>query len=134
MGHPVTGSPHLPLTLSPIAQQTNTIREVLTMRHAAIIVALLSLIACTGDNAADVTLAQLAAQQDDYAGRQVVVSGTLRSHPDPLHYWIEDDAYHRVELDFPGDLTGREGEPLTVRGRFRYQPDRGRSIKVVSLE
>lgn len=104
------------------------------MRHAAIIVALLSLIACTGDNTADVTLTQLAAQQDDYAGRQVVVSGTLRSHPDPLHYWIEDDAYHRVELDFPGDLTGREGEHLTVRGRFRYQPDRGRSIKVVSLE
>lgn len=104
------------------------------MRHVAIIAALLSLLACTGDSAADVTLAQLAAQQNDYAGRQVVVSGTLRSHPEPLHYWIEDDAYHRVELDSPVDLKGREGEQLTVRGRFRYQPDQGRAITVVSLE
>lgn len=104
------------------------------MRHVAIIIALLSLLACTGDSAADVTLAQLAAQQDGYTGRQVIVSGTLRSHPEPLHYWIEDDAYHRVELDSPVDLEGREGEHLTVRGLFHYQPDQGRSIKVVSLE
>jgi len=104
------------------------------MRHAAIAFILLCLIACTGDSIANVTLAQLAAQQDDYAGRQVIVGGTLRSHPDPLHYWIEDDEYHRVELTYPGDLKRHEGEYLTVRGLFSYHADRGRSIRVIALE
>lgn len=99
----------------------------------AIGLAVLCVTSCADPHVADVTLAQLVAQQGDYAGRLVMVTGTLRSHPDPLHYWIEDSAHHRVELNQPGDLSGREGERLTVTGLFRYRQDKGRRIEVASL-
>lgn len=107
------------------------------MRRPAIAIAIavttLGLSACTGHGVADVTLAQLVAQQADYVGRQVLVSGTLRSHPDPEHYWIEDDKYHRVALDDVDGLHGRDGEELIVRGLFLYDDVRGRFIVVDSL-
>lgn len=104
------------------------------MQRVVIALAVLCCSACTDPGVADVTLAQLAAQQDDYAGRRVVTTGTLRSHPDPLHYWIEDDAYHRVELDHAGNIAGREGDQLTVLGVFRYDKDAGRRIEVTTIE
>lgn len=99
----------------------------------AISLILLCLAACEGREATEVTLAQLVAQQTHYADRLVLVEGRLRSHPDPLHYWIEDNDHHRVELSSPGGLTGLEGKRLAVRGRFRYDDGRGRSIDVDSL-
>ena len=104
------------------------------MRQLAISLAVICLTACADRGVADVTLAQLVAQQGDYDGRRVVVAGTLRSHPDPLHYWIEDETYHRVELDPAGELSGREGEQVTVRGVFRYHRDRGRRIEITSFD
>ncbi len=104
------------------------------MQRCLIALAVLCCSACTDHGVADVTLAQLAAQQEDYAGRHVVTTGTLRSHPDPLHYWIEDENYHRVEIDYAGDLAGRDGEQLTVRGVFRYEKDTGRSLKVITID
>lgn len=104
------------------------------MRQLAISFAVLSLAACSDRGATEVTLTQLVAQQDDYIGRRVVVEGTLRSHPDPLHYWIEDDAYNRVALDHADGLGGREGDQLSVQGVFLYHKDRGRRIDVTSLK
>ncbi|MFN2288486.1 MAG: hypothetical protein ABR578_09165 [Chromatocurvus sp.] len=104
------------------------------MRQLTISLSFLCLTACTDRGTTEVTLSQLVAQQGNYAGRRVVVEGTLRSHPAPLHYWIEDDAYHRVELDHADDLGGREGAQVIVQGVFLYQKDRGRRIDVTSLE
>ena len=92
-----------------------------------------SLAACVKREPADLTLEQLASQQTDYVGREVQVTGTLRSHDDPLHFWIEDSRFHRVALRHGTSLERREGECLVVRGIFRYAEDRGRAIEVQEI-
>ena len=98
-----------------------------------LLAALGTVAACGGREAVEVTLAQLVAQQDAYAGRTVVAVGTLRSHPDPAHYWIEDDRYNRVEVAYGDDLAPYLGRRLAVRGLFRYDSDEGRRIDVEYL-
>lgn len=98
-----------------------------------ILAALAVLPACDGREAIEVPLAQLVAQQAAYDGRTVVVVGMLRSHPEPEHYWIEDDGYNRVELAWGDDLAPYLGRRLAVRGLFRYEPDEGRRIDVEYL-
>jgi hypothetical protein len=80
------------------------------------------------------TLSALKAAQDDYDGRAVIVSGTLRTFDDPEHYWIENTALDRVALEGATDLAGRVGRTVEVRGTFRYDRDEGRRIRVRSLK
>lgn len=86
-----------------------------------------------GSEAQHVTLAQLAEQQRAYDGRRIQTTGVLRSHARPRHYWIADAQDHRVELLAGEDLASRVGQTLTVRGRFRYADDRGRTIEVEAI-
>lgn len=92
-----------------------------------------ALAGCGGGAPTEVTLAQLVAQQAAYDGRSVVAAGTLRTHPDPRHYWIEDSAHHRVALTGTQGLAERVGERVAVRGRFHYGAARGRRIAVDAL-
>jgi hypothetical protein len=94
---------------------------------------LAALAACNDREPVEVALDQLVAQQAAWDGRTVVAVGTLRSHPDPEHYWIEDDRYHRVELAWADDLAPYLGRRLAVRGLFRYDPEEGRRIDVEYL-
>ena len=103
------------------------------MQRLLLALTLVTLAACNGREAVEVTLDQLVAQQAAWDGRTVVAVGTLRSHPDPEHYWIEDDGYNRVELAWSDDLTRYLGRRLAVRGLFRYDPDEGRRIDVEYL-
>jgi hypothetical protein len=103
------------------------------MRHFALALAFFLIAGCDDHEPAELTLAQLVAQQTTYSGRSVVVAGTLRSHPEPLHYWIEDDNDNRVELDYADDLAPMLGKRIAVRGRFLYDPESGRSIAVEYL-
>jgi hypothetical protein len=98
-------------------------------------VLLLALTACDGAPPAPTvtTPAALVRSAEQFEGRRVTVEGTLRSWDDPLHYWIEDAAPHRIALEPEHGLAGRVGEPLRVTGRFRYEPDRGRWLEVESL-
>jgi len=89
-----------------------------------------ALTACYSGAVTEVTLAQLTAFQSDYDGRRVLTGGTLRTHPDPRHYWIEDSALNRVALDSDEMLDHRVGTTVTVRGRFAYDREAGRSIAV----
>jgi hypothetical protein len=42
----------------------------------------------------------------------------------PLHYWLEDEAFNRVALEFDGERSRRVGNELMVRGTFHYRADR----------
>lgn len=76
----------------------------------------------------DLTLENLVAQQIAWQQRLVRAQGVLRHHPDPLHYWIEDERYHRVEL-FPKEAAAPFlGQTVEVEGRFRFDPEIGRAI------
>jgi hypothetical protein len=103
------------------------------MQRLLLVLVLAALAACNGREAVEVSLDQLVAQQAAYDGRTVVAVGTLHSHPDPAHYWIEDGSYNRVELAWADDLAPYLGQRLAVRGLFRYDPDEGRRIDVEYL-
>ena len=94
---------------------------------------LIGLTACAPDTGRELDLSQLAAQQAAYRGRAVVTAGTLRMHDVPLHYWLEDETFNRVALEYGGDLSALVGQPLEVHGTFRYTADRGRWIEVEQL-
>jgi len=81
----------------------------------------------------EATVEDLARFPDTYQGRRVAASGTVRMHPSPEHYWIEDDALHRVEVLPPEAVSSRVGEQVRVEGRFRYAPDRGRAIEEATV-
>jgi hypothetical protein len=81
----------------------------------------------------EVSLEQLYRQQSDYDGRDIVTSGVLYTHATPRHYWIADEADHRVELLSKDDLATRVGQGIRVWGRFHYAPDSGRRIDVRRL-
>ena len=92
-----------------------------------------SLLGGCGGEATPVSLQVLAAHQDDFDGREVRTCGTLRSHPSPRHYWIEDAALHRVEL-VPAELVEDYGEQeIEVSGRFSFAAGQGRRIQVTTL-
>lgn len=91
----------------------------------------LSLGGCSSESndASAVTLAQLVRFAERYDGQRVTVSGTVQSHPDPEHYWIEDDDLNRVAIQPARVVEGRVGESIRVRGAFRYSRDTGRIIQ-----
>ncbi len=94
------------------------------------------------EQAVQVELATLKNAQNSFNVRQVKISGTLQTFATPRHFWIEDDARNRVALDNQSvsrfyseeELIGLEGKVFEVAGEFRYQSDKGRSIRVATIE
>lgn len=82
----------------------------------------------------DVALEELVAEQESYDGQVVRTVGVVRSHDEPLHYWIEDDHPNRVELVPHEAAEPFLGEHVRVLGPFSYSPDRGRWIDVEEIE
>lgn len=81
-----------------------------------------------------VTLADLVADQDRHEGSLITTDGIVRTYDEPLHYWIEDAAQHRVEL-FPHErVEVLVGHRVRVTGRFTFDDDRGRAIDIDDLE
>ena len=102
--------------------------------RAALLAALIGLAGCDYSDAPQAApLRMLAEQPADYDGELVTTAGTVRHFQDPLHYWIEDDGYNRVELAWGDDLAPYLGQRLAVRGLFRYDPTEGRRIDVEYL-
>lgn len=97
---------------------------------------LLALSACAAEPTGPepVTLAELAAQQEQHDGTFVVTEGIVRTYDTPPHYWIEDVDLNRVELVPMKDVEGLVGHEIRVVGRFSFQDDRGRVITVDDLE
>ncbi len=106
-----------------------------TRRYLTVLVGLLLLITgCVGGGVADVTLAQLAADQDFHAGRSVRTQGLVQAFGDPPHVWIEDGVPNRVEIIPAEAVADLVGQQVRVEGRFTYAEDEGRRITVDTVE
>ena len=94
----------------------------------------LLLVGCGASVPANTTLSALSEAQKDFDGRQVIVSGTLRTFDTPRHYWIENDALDRVALlEETINLAPLVSQTVTVRGMFRYDSEAGRRIEVAEF-
>lgn len=83
---------------------------------------------------AEVTLAELASDQEEFRGRTVVTEGVVQTFDDPRHYWIEDAAQNRVELRPMGMVETLVGARVRVEGLFTFADDEGRRIAIEGLE
>lgn len=106
-----------------------------TLRCAFLCICAMALAGCTpGDGIEDVSLAELAASQQQWDGRSVRVRGTVRGFDDPRHYWLEDALINRVGLLPPEVIAPHLGREVTIVGRYTYARDRGRRITITSIE
>jgi len=95
------------------------------------------MLASCGDRELDpveLRLADLVRFAEGYKGKLVATSGVVRSHPDPEHYWIEDEELNRIELRPKTAAAPLAGKSVRVVGRFRYPPQQGRSIEIDRVE
>jgi hypothetical protein len=91
------------------------------------------LFACAEPAPVHTSLSALTKAQLDFDGRQVVVSGMLRTFDSPRHYWIENEALDRVALKGAEGLASHVGHNVEVSGIFTYDPNAGRRIEVHEL-
>ena len=100
---------------------------------AALLALLLS--GCGGESGPrEATLAVLANEGEAHDGDRVATQGVVRHFEEPLHYWIEDEDLHRVEI-FPHDaIAPHLGERVRVEGEFAFSREAGRSLTVDSVE
>ncbi|GAA5133897.1 hypothetical protein GCM10023339_70100 [Alloalcanivorax gelatiniphagus] len=75
-------------------------------------------------------LRALAAEPQTYQGSLVATSGVVRGFDDPEHYWIEDEALNRVELEPLALAREHLGQRVQVVGTFHYDPGQGRWLEV----
>jgi len=101
----------------------------------ALLFAALSLVGCSdGQGVAEVPLPVLAEQPAAHDDSRVATQGVVRHFDDPLHYWIEDEDLHRVEI-FPHErIAPYLGEAVRVQGHFRFSPTEGRRLTLQSVE
>lgn len=90
----------------------------------------LSVVGCVDSAPVATDLSALSNAQEEFSGRRVIVSGTLRAFDAPLHYWIEGETHDRVALESAEDLGPWVGQTLTVHGTFFYDRESGRRIRV----
>lgn len=90
---------------------------------------------CGGqEKASQVPLAMLVSSSADYDDRQVITSGVVRRFEDPLHYWIEDSAFNRVEIFPQQTIAPYLGKSVRVEGHFRYSDSEGRRLALGDVE
>ena len=93
-----------------------------------------TLVACTEEKPADVSLSVLATRQAAYSGKQIDTRGVVRTFETPRHYWIEDDDLNRVEVLPAERIAPYLGERVRIGGRFHYAPSEGRRLEVERIE
>lgn len=82
---------------------------------------------------ASVTLDRLVADQDDLAGRNVTVAGTVTPIEEPdgtVSFVLEDDRKNRVLLLPTVRVEDHAGEPVVVTGEFDFDPEVGRLLRI----
>ncbi len=100
---------------------------------AAAFVTLLSLAGC-GDRVHEISLAELAANQQAYDGLLVRARGTVKGFHDPRHYWLEDEHVNRVGLMPPERIAPHLGREVGIVGRYSFAQHRGRRIHIIEIE
>lgn len=98
-------------------------------------VCLLLIAGCGGEpTPTQLELVDLARFTEQYDGERVSTTGHVRSHPDPEHYWLEDDDLNRVAVHPDSAVKSLVGKRVRVVGRFRYARDAGRAIEADEVE
>ncbi len=98
-------------------------------------VCLLVIAGCGGEpTPTQLELVDLARFAEQYEGERISTTGHVRSHPDPEHYWIEDDDLNRVAVHPVSAVRSLVGERVRVVGRFRYARETGRAIEADDVE
>lgn len=101
---------------------------------SAIVIAVLLLAGCGGEEpVVGLELELLIEQQDNFLGRLVRISGVVRMHESPRHFWLEDDALNRVGLVPADEAQAWLGEEVEVVGRFGFAADTGRTVQVRNI-
>jgi len=96
----------------------------------ALVACLSVLVGCQGEpTPTRLELADLARFSEQYDGERVSTAGHVRTHPDPEHYWLEDDDLNRVAVHPDSAVKSLVGERVRIVGRFRFSRDKGRSIE-----
>lgn len=120
---------------TPQRRQTITATHLRPLVCAFMCVCAMTLAGCApGDGVADVSLAELAASQQHWDGRDVRVRGVVRGFDDPRHYWLEDALVNRVGLLPPELIAPHLGREVTIVGRYTYARDRGRRITISRID
>lgn len=92
-------------------------------------VAGLLLLGCSGEESlSEVPLPVLANHPAAHDDSRVATQGVVRHFEEPLHYWIEDEDLHRVEIFPHEEIAPHLGEAVRVEGRFRFSPEEGRRL------
>jgi hypothetical protein len=86
------------------------------------------------ENSSSVSLAMLAQNPAMFDGNQVTTSGVVRHFEKPLHYWIEDENLHRVEVFPQPAIAPYIGQSVVVTGQFHFSATTGRSITVGEIK
>jgi len=87
------------------------------------------LVGCQGEpTPTRLELADLARFSEQYDGERVSTAGNVRTHPDPEHYWLEDEDLNRVAVHPDSAVNSLVGERVRIVGRFRFSREKGRSI------
>lgn len=83
-----------------------------------------------------VTLERLVAEQDDLSGRRISVSGRVVTFDEPdgtVAFVLEDERQNRVLLLPAAAMDGHTGEQVVVTGKFEFDPEVGRVLRVGEL-
>lgn len=105
------------------------------LRRVAVLgLCLLVLAGCGESTPTRLELVDLARFAEEYNGERVSTTGHVRSHPDPEHYWLEDDDLNRVAVHPDSAVKSLVGEHVRVIGRFRFSRDKGRAIEADEVE
>jgi hypothetical protein len=81
-----------------------------------------------------ISLSQLVDHQEQYDGRTLTTSGSVRHFTDGGGYDVVEDATGNRVLIRPGSaVSGYVGRSVTVTGRFSIDPSVGRVISVDSV-
>lgn len=104
------------------------------LRRAAPYLAVAALASCGGHGA--LSLAQLANNQDAYAGKEVSTAGVVeeQTNANGSHYYVLADPQQDLVALRPVSRVRRyRGQRVQVRGRFSVDPRVGRLIRVEQI-
>lgn len=86
------------------------------------------------ENSKQVSLAMLAQNSATFDGVEVRTFGMVRNYEPPLHYWVEDEALHRVKI-VPNQIVAPYlGQAVMVTGKFTVSAKGGRQITLTDIQ
>lgn len=103
---------------------------------AALTAALAFLSSACGGEPQQVSLAELAREQEEFSGKAVVTSGRIQRFEGPSdpYYVLQDQEQNRVALIPTRRAAPFEGDAVMVSGTFEVKEGLGRVIEIETIE